>query len=295
MYLSSVNREFLRSLMGERSALVDRITPHHMGEFFVFSCNNKQDADEISGIIKKDREHLEAMIGNYPIKVVIREKRVATKYKIVYTIPSRKEEKINMATTTATTEYTLENFTDPLKEQLIDVTDEEIYKTPLSVNTLSAIAGDVVANRMRNINVATSPAPVAPKEEVKVEAEVSKTPAQILKDLGLPYLLGKVKKLVAGGNAKVPAKLTEKTKATELKGIKAFLQEALTALTTKEDKQIYVLKAIAEGSEAGNIYLDSLIPCFKELDTKPEHKESRRAKLIEAAKSLLGEEVAEAA
>ena len=293
MYLSNVNREFLRSLMGERSALVDRITPHHMGEFFVFSCDNKQDADEISGVIKKDYEHLEAMIGNYPIKVVIKEKRVATKYKIVYTIPSRKEEPINMTTTTATTEYTFGNFLSPLKEALGGATDEEIYNAPLSNHTLSAIAGDVAASRMRGASVTPSPTPVAPKEEIKVEDPTPKTPVQILKDLGLPYQLGKVKKLVAG--VRVPTKLTDKTKATELKGIKTFLQEALTALTTKEDKQIYILKAIAEESEAGNIYLDSLIPCFKELDTKDEHKESRRGKLLEAAKSLLGEEAAEAA
>jgi len=294
MYLSKVNREFLRSLMGEQSVLVDRITPHHMGEFLVFSCESKQDADAISAVIKKDCESLVAMIGNYPIKVVIKEKRVATKYKIVYTIPSRKKVRINMTTTT---EYTLENFTDPLKEALGGASDEEIYATPLSANTLSAIAGDVVANRMRNATTTASPAPVTPKEEPKSEeVPVTKTPVQILKDLGLPYQLGKVKKLVAG--VRVPTKLTDKTKATELKGIKVFLQEALTALTTKEDKQIYILKAITEETEAGNIYLDSLIPCFKELDTKDEHKESRRGKLLEAAKSfksLLGEEAAEAA
>jgi hypothetical protein len=294
MYLSKVNREFLRSLMGEKSALVNRITPHHMGEFLVFSCVSKQDADEISGVIKKDYENLEAMIGNYPIKVVIKEKKVATKYKIVYTIPSRKAEKINMTTTVATTEYTLENFVEPLREAINGATNEEIFNAPLSPDTLGAIAGDIIANRMKGGVVAPTSTPVVQEEpKSEEESDTSKTPSQILKDLGLPYQLGKVKKLKS--SVRVPAKLTDKTKATEIKGIKSFLQEVLAALTPKEDKRVYVLRNISEETVAGKIYLDSLIPCFKEVDTKDEYKESRRTKLIEAAQSLLGENIAEAA
>lgn len=300
MYLSYVNREFLRSLMGERSSLVDKITPHHMGEFLVFSCESKQDADEISKVINKDFENLEAMIGNYPIKVVIREKKVATKYKIAYTIPSRRQEKINMPV--ATTEYTYSTLVAPLKEALGGATDEEIFNAPLSANTLSAIAGDVIANRMRSVDISQLNAVTTvkdKKEKVKespvVEAveESEKTPAQFLKDLGLPYQLGKLKKLSA--NVKVPVRPTDKSKATELKGIKSFLQEAIASLTPKEDKRVYVLKNIAEETKAGGIYLDALVPCFKGVDTKDEHKESRRAKLVEAAISLLGENSAEVA
>lgn len=284
LYLSYVNREFFRSLLGEKSDFVDGIFPHHMGEFLAFSCPSENDADQLLKIINENYSHLKPMIGNYQIKIVVR-KKVATKYKIVYTIPPVKEIKMNMITTA--TPYTFGNIIDPLREALNVASDEEIYNTPLSAHTISAIAGDVAASRITGTTT-TAVTQERPKEVTPPkEKEAKRTPSKILQELGLPFQIGKFKSLVA--KVRVPVKPSEKSKATELKGIKSFLQEALAALTPKEEKQIYVLKAIAEESEAGNIYLDALTPCFKDVDTKDEYKESRRAKLIEAAQSLLTE------